>query len=901
MHSYKNPRILIAHRILNRIFLWVFFASLFTMGWLTGCSSGAHFLTDRSYRRQVQSDFNEKRVMAVHREEALFLLMDQGHLPRKEHQALQFLYAYMPWADMAEYDAVFFLENVRHSFRVASSAPWGPDIPEEIFRHYVLPVRVNNENLDSSRWVFYRELAPRVMHLSMEEATLEVNRWCHEKVTYKASDGRTSSPLSTVQTAHGRCGEQSVFTVAALRSVGIPARQVYVPRWAHSDSNHAWVEVWINGEWKYLGACEPEPVLNRGWFTGPARRTMLVHSRVFGRYNGYEEVVSHEKEYAVINSTAIYAEVTHPVVTVVDENEDPVPDATVEFGLYNFAQFFPIASLTTNAKGECSITIGKGDILLHATDGNRCTWQHHNLRTDTAITLILKNCTLPTAADTWHFDVPNEVPSGLEKLPKEVIDEHRKLLAREDSIRNAYTATFPSKAEMKAFAEKSGKHVDSVVKYLQISQGNHQAVMQFIGANPYFYLLLQHLSDKDIRDTDFDRLYQLAAEAVPKLQPAPPIDGIIIHFYQETPWFQRFDTPETDDPFYHRYVLNPKIDLEWLQPYRKLLQEYFTPLFGTDCTPQHLFQWIRDSITVDTTPMYSRIITTPAGVHRLRVTDPLSRDIYFVAACRSMEIPARLDPATRTPQVYSENNWVDFHFDGAGTEAVATNGYLLIHPPEGDADPEYYTRFTVARLENGRFNTLHFPWGQPLSALPYPMELRPGYYALTSGLRQSTGDVDVVREYFSITPGETTSILFPVPEPEATVYGLWPGETTPAMEQGFLFLMPETTGEPSRHLLQELQNGFARDHENMPAVLLMWGDEHHSEQEVLLARYHLAGKVHVIPQDEQLKQALQEMLPTAAERAPLTAGVNANREIIFLAGGYQVNSIARIRELVGGL
>ena len=53
--------------------------------------------------------------------------------------------------------------------------------------------------------------------------------WCHEKVNYKAADGRTSS-LATIV---GRCGEESTFTVTALRSVGIPARQCYTPRWAH--------------------------------------------------------------------------------------------------------------------------------------------------------------------------------------------------------------------------------------------------------------------------------------------------------------------------------------------------------------------------------------------------------------------------------------------------------------------------------------------------------------------------------------------------------------------------------------------------------------------------------------------------------------------------------------------
>jgi hypothetical protein len=97
------------------------------------------------------------------------------------------------------------------------------------------------------------------------------------------------------------------FTVAALRTAGIPARQVYTPRWAHCDDNHAWVEVWIDGEWFYMGACEPEPVLDRGWFTEPARRSMLIHTKAFGHYTGNENVIRNEKRHSIINNLEKYA------------------------------------------------------------------------------------------------------------------------------------------------------------------------------------------------------------------------------------------------------------------------------------------------------------------------------------------------------------------------------------------------------------------------------------------------------------------------------------------------------------------------------------------------------------------------------------------------------------------
>ena len=73
--------------------------------------------------------------------------------------------------------------------------------------------------------------------------------------------------------------------------MGIPARQVYVPRWSHCDDNHAWVEVWCDGDWHYLGACEPEAVLDKGWFTNAASRAMMIGSRWYDRAMPDEKVI----------------------------------------------------------------------------------------------------------------------------------------------------------------------------------------------------------------------------------------------------------------------------------------------------------------------------------------------------------------------------------------------------------------------------------------------------------------------------------------------------------------------------------------------------------------------------------------------------------------------------------
>lgn len=143
---------------------------------------------------------------------------------------LTFLYAYMPMSDLADYDFEFFENQVKVAMEARNTFSWGKSIPDDIFRHFVVVYRVNNENLDTARSYIFHQLKERIKNMSMYDAALEVNHWCHEYVDYQPADVRTSAPLATLRTSHGRCGEESTLTVTALRAVGIPARQCYTGR-----------------------------------------------------------------------------------------------------------------------------------------------------------------------------------------------------------------------------------------------------------------------------------------------------------------------------------------------------------------------------------------------------------------------------------------------------------------------------------------------------------------------------------------------------------------------------------------------------------------------------------------------------------------------------------------------
>ena len=277
-------------------------------------------------------------------------------------------------------------------------------------------------------------LCRRVKGLSLADAALEINHWCHEQASYRPSDARTSAPMATVRRGTGRCGEESVLTVAALRAAGIPARQVYTPRWAHTDDNHAWVEVWVDGKWHFMGACEPEPVLDLGWFNAAVSRAMLLHTKVFGDYDGPEDVIARTPAYTEINVIRGYVPARRTTVTVVDAQGTPVPDASVEFKIYNYAEYYTVATYRTDAAGRASLDTGLGDMMVWASKDGRFGLAK---AASEEVTLVLDH----SFGESFSLDF-DIVPPAEDPLPstatEEQLAENAERLAAEDAIRNAH-------------------------------------------------------------------------------------------------------------------------------------------------------------------------------------------------------------------------------------------------------------------------------------------------------------------------------------------------------------------------------------------------------------------------------------------------------------------------------
>jgi hypothetical protein len=71
-----------------------------------------HFLTDKTYRDLVHEQFLNRKELLKNRDTAMLSVFNDTPLTVEQREALEFLYAYMPLCDLADYDGRFFLDQV---------------------------------------------------------------------------------------------------------------------------------------------------------------------------------------------------------------------------------------------------------------------------------------------------------------------------------------------------------------------------------------------------------------------------------------------------------------------------------------------------------------------------------------------------------------------------------------------------------------------------------------------------------------------------------------------------------------------------------------------------------------------------------------------------------------------
>lgn len=728
-----------------------------------------------------------------------------GRLDGDRRALMHLLVGTLPTTDILECEPATLLDYVDHALELRRSRAWTAALPEDVFIHYVFWPRVNNERLEPCRSRIAGELDARVTPLDMECAAIETNYWCAEHVTYAPSDIRTIGPVGALNRGTGRCGEESTLLVSALRAIGIPARQVYTPRWAHCDDNHAWVEALVDGVWRFMGACEPEERPDRGWFDCAAARAMLIHARVFCDYTTGSVDVSPSagRQGAAIlqNLTASYAPTARLTVTVTDTDGAPVPGANVRFELLNMAEFAPIAQLAADEDGRAAIELGLGTVLVHASTPDGFGEALVDTASTTAVTVTLD--AERRDDDAWT-PLSVSAPAAGGSRAAALTPEQKAVGA--DRARRAEAMRVE---RLESFARQSATGDAYTDEILRLAGGNWPVIARFLeaGAEPDRMLLLQALSNKDLADVHPETLDDALAAAT----------AIRDHAMR-----MLADLDErTRTDLWRDAVLNPRVDGEELADDHRALQQRFDAdriaLFRSDPRTlwQEMLRGVRDAEDDEPCTGTAALLSRGYG-------DGPHRGIAFVTVCRCLGIPARLNPETRSPQYFNGARFVDVQARDDDRLVACT-----LTAPGRDDTPRYGVDWTIGRLQRTPygmdFSTIDLgdvPWTDGAARI----RLEPGTYRIITTTRLPNGSqlaasrtLRVANEDCAIAldwrrPAQS-DLLAHLPLEDLPLIAD-DGTDTPLSEvlhgrRGVVFILDAHGSEPSIHVLDELRESLA--------------------------------------------------------------------------------------------
>lgn len=833
----------------------------------------------------------------------------------EEQILMKFLYGTMPVRDAGEYDFKIFYGYVSHSLWLRENIDWCASLPEDVFVHYVLYYRINSEDICDCRSFFYEKLKDRVAGLNAKEAVLEINYWCAENATYEAADNRTISPLTVYRSGRGRCGEESTFTVSVLRSVGIGARQVYTPRWAHCDDNHAWVEVYLDGKWHFLGACEPEEVLDKGWFSNASSRALLVHSRTFSDYVGEtaEECIGREDLLIYYNNTATYAKTKQLEIVVKKQDNSPACAAEVSIEILNMAEYCSVTTLYADENGIVRITTGLGDIHVRAVLED--CFEEALVRVGdcerTELKLVHSVKETQWVEDKWinrDLEAPQDYPMHPVTLTAQQKQRRRERLAlanrlREERITGYYredlAAAYPKEQEI-----------------LHLAGGNFDEVYAFLSKddNPDRRAMLHSLSVKDYKD--------LKAQVL-----ETHLDSV------------RGEWPEK---LYVENILCPRIYFEELTPYRFFIRGYFTKeeqtAFCKD--PEQIWSYIRENISYIPEVDYKTICATPVGCLKMKQGNILSQKILFVAICRTLGIPARLNKVTVEPEYYMEGSFrIPGSAEGfgrneemadcalgkcekdnltadrkAGAVAAGKQDKAVLTLSVEDAGKWiYYQTWTIGVLDGKNYRTLDYE-GIRFEGNMLTLKLDQGVYRLITTSRMPNGNQHASERVFLLENGENKEINMTLREGSAKDLlvhnelvdfdltgqdGQVRALSSITAKEAAVLAFLEEGAEPTEHVLNELL-ASAQDWNRLDIKLIfVVRDASALENATLAKTLEKLDKAMVFydPEGENTEPVARRMY-VDPEKLPLLVAIRDKMTGIYGCSGYNVGSVELMRKLL---
>ena len=525
--------------------------------------------------------------------------------------------------------------------------------------------------------------------------------------------------------------------------------------------------------------------------------------------------------------------------------------------------------------------------------------------------------------------VPSVEGANIPEVTPEQRAENDRRMVQEDSIRNAYVATMMTEKQAKEWIDKlygntlQPEKKEKLVNFLVASRGNHQTLKDFLSPirkekdavsweEIRAIWILESLSAKDLRDVTLDVLND--------------------HLLTNISDWEKIET----DLFKRMYLNPPRIANEMLTPYKKVLREaiektvYQSVPDSMKRDPKVLIEWCRKEIKINNELNSQQIPISPMGVWKARVADEKSRDIFFVAAYRSMgwASAAWIDEVTGKVQILNEEfAKEDVNFDTAEA-AQSRKGVLqaTYTPIRSVEDPKYYSHFTLSKFKNGTFQLLNYDEGETdmgdgttwRNLLKYGRELDEGYYMMVTGTRLASGAVLSNSTFFTIEPGKTTTVDLVMRESkdQVQVIGNFNSEATyrpvDSTEQwsilqtcgrGYFIVAVLGVGqEPTNHALRDiaaLGNDFEQWGRKM--VFLFPSEEQYKKFNADEFKGLPSTITYGIDVDDSIRKEIVQAMNLNNSILPVFIIADTFNRVVFVSQGYTIGLGEQLMKVVHGL
>ena len=305
---------------------------------------------------------------------------------------------------------------------------------------------------------------------------------------------------------------------------------------------------------------------------------------------------------------------------------------------------------------------------------------------------------------------------------------------------------------------------------------------------------------------------------------------------------------------------------------------------------------------------YETVVTSPVGALMTGQGSELSKKTLFVAICRTLGIPARINPIHGNIEYWKDSGFIKANSDSKKKEEKLID---VIFHYEGETVPAYFVNWTIGKLEKKKeesvFETLDYAKNS-FDVHKIKLQLPKGYYRLYTTMRIPSGNQMIAVKYFTITGEETektSSFLIRQPRTEDMLedlkldsFSLKNGANEEVLwEQiaknkvtllGFL----EVGMEPTEHVLNELKEKVEEIKEKDFTIVFVLKDKRDMENQTLKSLLKELPQIQIYYDDfKELPEMIARRMYTDPEKLPFLVLTTESYQGRYACSGYNVGIV----------